>query len=475
MQKKEILTKFSEVKEELSKQTLDTKTRLLINTLFLFIEFFLLKHGLNSKNSSIPPSQDPNRQKQSRSKNKRKPGGQANHQGVTLTRTDTPDKIVKIKIDRRLLPKGKKFKSQESIRRQVMDFDVIVTVTEYQGEVLIDEEGNQYMAKFPFHVTQPIQYGAKVKANAVYMNCFQMSSYERIQDHFDDQIGIHLSQGSLYNFIKQAKDSLEAFTLWVKGKLKTSKICHADETGINIDGKRKWLHTVCNRRYTFFLPHDKRGAEAIRDAGILTEFRGMLGHDHWKVYFSDEFKFSHFLCNAHHIRELTCIEEVEGYSWATKMRDFLISLNEEVQKRGGKLSVQRQDEACKEYRAIIALGEKECPENTEKNGKRGRIKQSKGRNLLQRLSAYENETLAFMKNIDVPFTNNQAENDLRMTKVQQKVSGCFRSMEGAETFAVIRAYINTCRKHDINITEALQAVFLGKTEEILAKMDKMAE
>ena len=269
----------------LEDKTISSSMRSVFNLLLIVVSLLYAKKFKNSRNSSVPPSQDPNRKKKDNSKGKKKSGGQKGHLGSTLERVDNPDEVITLSIDRRTLPKGHDYTKMEPERRQVKDFEVHVKVTEYQAEVLIDETGKRFVAEFPHNVTQAIQYGSNVKANAVYMNCFQMSSLDRIQDNFSDQLNIELSQGSIYNFSSQASMALEVFIVWVKAKLLESKVCHADETGINIGGKRKWLHVLCSKKYTYFFPHFKRGCEAIDEMGILPNFKNTLCHDHWKPYY----------------------------------------------------------------------------------------------------------------------------------------------------------------------------------------------
>lgn len=235
---------------------------------------------------------------------------------------------------------------------------------------------------------------------------------------------------------------------------------HADETGINIDGKRRWLHSASNPLWTYFYPHEKRGSDAMDDIGIIPNFSGILCHDHWKSYYN--YNCLHALCNAHHIRELERAIEQDNQNWAIEMKDFLIEANKEVTNAGGVLSKEVIEESRKKYRAILEKGKTECPAPIKIEGKRGRTKKSKTRNLLERFIDYENDVLRFMENDQVPFTNNLGENDLRMTKVQQKISGCFRSLEGAHIFCRLRSYLSTCRKQGIKITDGLKMLFDGK-------------
>jgi transposase len=464
----EIQIKLLELKTKITSYKLSPEVRALFATLVLLIEILLQKQGKNSRNSSIPPSQDPNRPKNKKLKNKRKSGGQKGHKGFTLEKEPHPDEIIPLKLDRRTLPKGHQYKSGEPETRQVKDFEVTVVVTEYQAEVLLDENGTRYVAEFPSHVTKAIQYGSGVKTNAVYMSYYQMSSLERIEDHFSDQLKINLSEGSLYNFGLELYGKLEPWDNLLKVKMRTEALLHADETGVNVNGNRLWLHALCNPKYTLFSVHAKRGKEAMDEMGILPHFKGYLCHDHWKPYFC--YFCHHILCNAHYLRELTYLEEMEGQIWAKKMREFLLELNDEVKAKGGRLSVSRQEKEIIKYQKILKDGEKECPLSEAVKGKRGKVKQSKARNLLERFQNFEKEILGFMMNKLLPFTNNQGENDLRMTKVKLKVAGCFRSLIGAHIFARIRGFINTCKKNDINVTEALRATFDGNLEAIIKMM-----
>ena len=242
---------------------------------------------------------------------------------------------------------------------------------------------------------------------------------------------------------------------------------NVDETGININGKRVWLHTACNNKWTHFYPHKRRGSEAMEEIGILSKFKGVLCHDHWKAYY--KYTCLHSLCNAHHLRELEWSAIEDNQKWAIKLKEFLKKLNQEADKAGGKLTAKQSVYYRKRYKELLFDAEKECPlpKIKRKLGQRGRLKKSKSRNLLERLIKYQNDVLRFIDDIDVPFTNNQGENDLRMTKVQQKISGCFRSEEGAFIFCRIRAYLITCRKHGVGATGALELLFKGKLPEFV--------
>ena len=439
-----------------------------ISVLLILVKALTNRLGLNSKNSSKPPSTDDKSKKPSKAKPnppKNPRGGQNGHAGSTLNPVDSPDHIEIIEIDRSQLPSGRyKFVGYE--KRQVVDIRFSRVVTEYQAQILEDQLGKQFVAPFPDGVSRPIQYGSSVKAQGVYLSQFQLIPFERIQAQFTDQYNIPLSTGSLYNFNRDAYTRLVEFEKVAKHELIHAELVHADETGINIDGKQAWLHNASNDKWTLFFPHLKRGCEAMIAMGILPFFLGILCHDHWMPYF--KYLCTHALCNAHHLRELIRAYEQDAQQWAEKMRRLLLDINDDVEKNEGALSISASKKWRKKYRTILLEADIECPPpNEPKKKKRGRVKRTKSRNLLERLRDHEDDVLRFMDVIYVPFTNNQGERDIRMTKVQQKISGCFRSMEGAETFCRIRSYLLTCQKNSIGAAEALEILFSGRLPDFI--------
>ena len=445
-----------------NEKNLSPALKSMISVLILMVKLLTNRMGLNSSNSSKPPSSDLNRIKSSKKKSGKKPGGQKGHTGKTLRQIEEPDEIEIIAIDRRSLPKGK-YKEIAPEVRQVFDIYVSRNVIEYQAQVLQDEKGNQFVAPFPEGVTKSVQYGKALKAHAVYMSQYQLLPYKRIEEYFTEQLQIPISQGSLFNFNKEAFKNLASFDQIVKDKLVTEQIVHADETGINIETKRRWLHCASNHSWTYFFPHVKRGTEAMDAINIIPRFKGILCHDHWKPYYRYD-GCLHALCNAHHLRELTRANEQDKQEWAGKMKALLEEINHAVHDAGGSLNENDSNKYRKAYRRLLEESENECPppDETKRMGQRGRVKRSKARNLLERLKDYEEDVLRFMDNSDVPFTNNQGENDIRMTKVQQKISGCFRSTEGAEIFCRVRGYLSTCRKHGVSSSHAMEMLFEKK-------------
>ena len=436
-----------------------------IEMLILVVTLLVHRFNLNSHNSSKPPASDPNRAKSPRRKSDKKPGGQPGHRGSTLQPYDDPDYIELLTIDRRSLPKGE-YRDAGFEMRQVVDIDISRIVTEYRAQVLIDDSGQRFVASFPEAVTRPIQYGNQIKAHSVYLSQFQLLPYQRIQDYFQDQLGIPLSTGSIVNFnLDAAARIVESGAAGlIRRQLQQGEVLHADETGININATRHWLHCASTPRWTQYSAHRKRGTEAMQDAGVIPVFRGVLCHDHWKPYYTYD-QCGHALCNAHHLRELERAREQDGQVWAGKVQTLLGAINQAVDTAGGTLAPEQVRYYRRRYRSILAQGDIESPPPDERQrlpGKRGRLKRSKSRSLLERLRQFEDDVLRFMSVAEVPFTNNQGENDIRMTKVQQKISGCFRSMEGAETFCRIRGYLSTCRKHRVSASEALSMLYEGR-------------
>jgi transposase len=451
--------------------SLSPQARAMMELLVLVITLLAQKLGHNSSNSSKPPSQDPKRTRGSKKKTtgrKRKPGGQKGHEGASLKQVPNPDRVEMLEIDRRTLPRGH-YTQVGFDTRQVIDIKITSEVIEYRAEILEDERGNQFVANFPPGVTRPVQYGPSLKAHSVYMSQFQLLPYDRIRDYFADQAGIPLSAGSVFNFNKEAYLLLGTFEFIVKRQLVKQGLLHADETGINVNGKTLWLHTLGNDQWTLFFPHARRGAEAMRALGILATFKGILCHDHWKPYFV--FDCLHALCNAHHLRELERAWEQDNQVWAKNMKILLLEVNAAVDVAGGHLDEEAAKRFRSRYRNILTRGDRECPAPKGSSDKPGRVARSKSRNLLDRLREFETETLRFMTDKRVPFTNNQGENDIRMTKVQQKISGCFRSFDGAQMFCRIRSYLSTCRKQGVDPTKALQLLFDGKLPDFVRKLE----
>lgn len=426
--------------------------------------------GINSSNSSKPPSKDDPKdkcQKDKRPASERSVGGQKGHQGSQLELVENPDDIIYIPIDKGVIPDGNHFISGYA-RRQVIDIKISRHIIEYRAEILSNEDGKTITAEFPSDVGRPAQYGASVKAHSVYMSLYQLIPYKRVAEHFNDNTDINISQGSLCSFNEEAYSLLESFNQWIIEQQCQAKVLNADETGININGILHWLHSLSNDKTTYFHPDEKRGSTAMDAMEVLPHFNGVLCHDHWKPYY--KYGCIHALCNAHHVRELKRAYEQDNQEWAKKIEDLLKEMNKAVHiSKNGVLSEEEITSYEHKYMDILESGKQECPEEevTKGTAKKGRIKRTRARNLLNRLIKFKADALRFCQDADIPFTNNSAEREIRMTKVHQKVSGCFRTMDGAKRFCRIRSYIKTCQKHGIKSVEALRMLFDGETPEFM--------
>ena len=458
----ELLTNTKNVVEKYPDLSPDVRDS--ISSLIDTVKVLANELGLNSRNSSKPPSSDRKLfpKKSTVPGRKKKPGGQRGHKGFRLEPMDNPTSVEFLEIDRRTLPDGN-WQPGGVEKRQVIDVDVSITVTEYQSEVLVNQYGETFYAEFPPEVTEPVQYGAGVRATSVYLSQHQFIPQARVQDVFESQFGLKITKGSVNNFNHYAAEILRTWSFqdWLKRTALSSELLFADETGTNIDRKNFWIHCLCNEKLSFFHVDPKRGSDAMDRMDVLPKYKGRLVHDHWKSYF--KYFCLHVLCNAHHMRELERAYEQDGCDWAKKMAKLLLRIKRETENSGGKLTDRQVNYYEKKYRTILITGLQEYPvEDIQKS-------QSKSRNLLDRLLAYEDETLRFMTDKVVPFTNNNAERDLRMNKVQQKISGCFRTLRGAQDFCLIRSYLSTCRKNDIQPVEALRRLFKGDPPDFLKK------
>jgi transposase len=428
----------------------------------------------NSSNSDKPPSSDGfNKQTQSlRKKSRKKRGGQKGHQGSRLDLSEKPDSI-QLHCVTRCSSCGSGLEEVEgevlSERRQVYDLPSLkLFVTEHR---VVKKKckccGKSVVGEFPANVQERASYGEGVKGFLVYLHKGQLLPIGRSCQIVEDLFSHTVSAGSLHNFTRECSEELEEIHALIKDGIIKTKVVNFDETGMRVCNKLGWLHTASTEELTYYAFDTKRGRVAIERIGILPQFNGVACHDSYKSYLS--YSCNHSLCNAHHLRELTFLAEVQNRDWAASMKRLLLNVKRSVERAKAKgeteLSKGVQTRFENSYKAIVGQGhrhEQQMPVPIEVAGKRGRKKQSKAKNLLDRLEKYMDETLRFMRDFSVPFDNNLAERDLRMMKVQQKVSGCFRTDEGAEDFCRIRSYISTMKKQGHNLLESLRSVFAGK-------------
>lgn len=424
----------------------------------------------NSQNSSKPPSSDGLKKpapKSQRPRGHRKSGGQPGHKGQTLEQVENPDIIEEHHLpyceECQCSLHGVETVGYES--RQEFDIpEAKAQVTEHRAyTTLCPKCGKVNKGRFPEPITQPVQYGQRVKAMVVYYNQAQLLPYKRTQEIFRDIHGLPLSEGTLYNINRSGYDKLAEFEEAVKTTIKGSRIAHFDESGLRVEKKLHWLHVASTEQLTHYEVHPKRGKEAMDAIEILPEFQGRAIHDHWKPYFN--YGCAHSLCNAHHLRELTYHHEHYEQAWCAKMKVFLLEAKSAVEQQKAEGKKAFSPEVLlgyqKKYHTILQAGLADIPNLPDEGKKRGKEKQHPSKNLWNRLSTFHFETLAFLYDFTVPFTNNLGEQDIRMNKVKQKVSGCFRSLTGAKLFCRARSYISTVKKQGLNVREALTRVFEG--------------
>lgn len=422
----------------------------------------------NSNNSSKPPSSDgfKKKTKSLRVKTDKNPGGQEGHEGKTLELSDNPDEIIIHGVDTCDIcgTSLQDVKSERNIIRQVVDIpDIKVKVVEHRAEIKkCPKCRRKNTGKFPEGITNTVQYGEKIKAVSVYLTQYQLIPYKRGTELISDLFDINLSPGSMVNFNDSCHENLKSIEENIKASLINSKgAVHFDETGLSIDKKRQWLHVASNERYTYYEAHEKRGKEATDSIGILPNFIGTAVHDCWKTYlqYTD---CDHSLCNAHILRELNGISELEKQSWAEPMKNLLTEIKKEVDlnwNTANALTLDKIEVFEKRYTQILDDGFKEDYITNSESYAKKKAKKSTSLNLLNRLSAYRQHILAFMYDFDIPFDNNLAERDLRMTKVKQKISGTFRSKDGANAFTRIRGYVSTVRKQGMNALKCIKSTF----------------
>lgn len=422
--------------------------------------------GKNSNNSSKPPSSDglskppsTNRTSSLRQTGKNKSGGQPGHKGETLKRSETPDHIEHHKITQ--CPTCSS--SLESIdpvgvvKRQVFDIPLPkIFVTEHHAEIKICSCCNKRAtAPFPYGVNAPVQYGAVVKSYAIYFQQ-QYIPEDRLQETFRDLFNIDLATATLNNFSESAHDELSEFDADVLSKIKAALVKHLDETGFRISGKTQWLHVAATSALTYYHASSKRKS-------LIAGMSGVVVHDHWKSYYKMP-DVLHALCNQHHLRELKAVIEFDQEKWARKMQRFLrFALHYRHFYDEKPIPHKKLERLIKLYDKIVNEGvlyHDQLPAYAKKS-KRGRTAKRTGHNLVLRLKNYRDDVLRFITNPLVPFTNNQAERDVRMMKCKQKISGGFRTVKGAEIFIRIRGFISTARKQGWNVFESIQQVVRG--------------
>jgi len=420
----------------------------------------------NSRNSGKPPGSDglakPAPQNL-RPKTDRRPGGQPGHVGRTLQPVKKPDRVVTHRLARCSCGQCRGVSLRDEPvqgweRRQVFDLPPLrLEVTEHQAETKrCPVSGRAVTAAFPPGVSAPVQYGPNFQTLTVYLSQQQLLPHDRLSQLCEDLFGQPLSPGTIVTNNVRVAGHLAGFETALVGQLRQAPVLHVDESGLRVAGQLHWLHVASTARLTFYGVHPKRGTAATDAFAILPHCRGWLIHDHWTPYFTYE-EALHGLCNQHLLRELKFVAEERHEAWAGRLGRWLVRAYRRRQ-RCGALSERQFKRAHARYRALLQAGRRLHPRGQGSATDPDR----KTANLLDRLQDFDLCVLAFLFDPDVPFTNNQAEQDIRMIKVRQKISGGFRTLSGARAFTRVRSYLSSCRKQGRNLWEAIRQAVVGQ-------------
>jgi transposase len=425
----------------------------------------------DSHNSSKPPSSDGlgRKTKSLRRRSGKRPGGQLGHRGETLRLVATPDVVVEHRPA--VCTSCRTPLDEASVvlreRRQVRELPAVrLVVSEHQAlHVRCLACQAVSVGTFPTTVPSRAQYGPHLRALCAYLVEQQLVPYGRVRELLGDLFGAPVSVGTLVEWVQEAAAVLEPVEAQMEEALRQAPVLHNDETGVRRAGTLAWAHVASTSRLTHYAIHAKRGREATDAIGILPDFSGVSVHDGWKPYWRYT-QCRHALCNIHHLRELTFVEEQYQQRWAKELKDVLREMKDAVEQARAAglhaLPTAIRETLVTRYRAVLAAGHAANPPPERRPHQRGRIKQTPAQNLLERLWFGQEQVLAFLDDLTIPFDNNQAERDLRMLKVQQKVSGSFRSDRGADAFACLRGYLSTLRKQGVALLAALETVVAGQ-------------
>src|SRR6266581_1255194 len=457
---REVLTQRDEQVDQMQEQ---------ITRLSEQVKFLQDRLAKDSHNSHLPPSSDRfvRKPKSLRKKSEKKTGGQPGHAGSTLQWSSTPDEVTLHQVEQceACQQDLRAVASCGGERRQVVDVPPArVIVREYQAEHKQCPQCHHItVASFPKEAHAPLQYGPTIGAIAVYLTQHQLLPLARACEVMSDLLGVQMSEGTVGELIKRCAGQLAPVEHQIKEMLQEAEVIHQDETGLSVAGKRHWMHVTCTPTLTHYHVQKSRGQAALEAIGVLPAFSGISIHDGWASYFL--YPCVHACCNVHLLRDLLFLAEERGCQWAADLKSLLLDMKEATEqgRSQGKHWLDPLEVADweRQFLHILDQGDLAHPRATAPPGTRGRCKQSPARNLLDRLRKYQQAFLCFLEDLRVDFDNNQAERDVRTVKLPQKISGCFRTVTGAQAFSRIRGYVSTLRKQDIPLLSALRATFCG--------------
>ena len=425
----------------------------------------------DSHNSSKPPSTDgyAKKTRSLRQKSGKKPGGQEGHAGSRRHFVQMPDEIIMVRPEKCAHCQAsfqQELPAEGYERRQRIDLpEIKAQVTEYQAlDVRCPSCQHVTRGTFPDEVRASIQFGPMLKGIALYLLYGQLLPYARTAELLSDVCGCPLSPGTLEAFVAEGADRLVETEELIKQALRAAEVMGTDETGVRVQGVLHWLHVARTDKLTHYAVHRKRGKAAADAIGILPQFQGIMEHDGYSSY-PQYTQCEHAQCNAHPLRELCFLEEQEKQPWAGNLKAHLLACHltvEEARTRGeSRLSSEVVESLTHTYHQLIEAGLAAQPPPLPMPRHRGRVKQTKAKNLLDRLERDAQSILLFMSDFRVPFTNNGSEQDLRMVKVQQKISGTFRSVTGPVAFCRIRGYFSTMAKQGHRLALVARQIFAG--------------
>ena len=433
----------------------------------------------NSKNSSKPPSSDGlkkpavNKNKSLRESSRKKQGAQEGHDGVHLSVISEPDHIEDhMHSDCTGCPHRAKCLSKACIKETRHEVDAVVTVDVTAHNLIEVREcllhGGVKTGSFPENIKATVQYGKNLQAMVVAFNTVGAVSINRTHEILSSVFNIPLATGTIKNMVTRCAESLKDTYERIRLKMIMLGLIHCDETGSRVDGKTCWVHVASDQDYTYLTINQKRGQIGMDAADVLPHARGIIVHDCLGSYWKYQ-DVKHAICCAHLLRELNgVIENHPEQTWASRFKKLLLNMKKVRDKAlisdKDEVSYYHRHKFDMEYDAIIKTAYEENPLPETPAKKRGRKKKSKVLNLICRLENYKESVCLFIKNLCVPFDNNQAERDLRMVKVKTKVSGCFRSEEGAQEYLTIMSYIGSARKHGINAFTAIREALNGNAD-----------